>query len=540
MFSRSQTTFSLHVIDSRKRVRACVISKQREIKQKPCSSSSSSSSSFGNGVCLRAYAKAHANSIAGWQDYDFVAKKGERFRDFKDEANDDARVERELVFDREYEDFFFNDANEDHESKSNNRNRRISTKRTSAGRVRFSIAKEWFDWTFRASKISIPITMVSACVAAASINAARFTFLAKVYGVASALTTGGVLVSAFAIFASVVSGFFVCAQAFTNAAVSSSGYYTRQQQQQQQRRNATNRKREQQQYEQKSAPVMNNIDEMNMTYQTQREYEYEQQQQHQVRTRPVLERYDPPVVHPTRPPTSASRHAARESYDSWVPEIPVVDPRAQVPRPSDDYYSQQQQQQRFVAEERDPKQPEWDKNESWGSYKSPGQRRREMGYEFKGSAALKNFVDPRDQYERRVSSASPEADAVYAKQQRQRTQDVAAFTTKAELRAPRHNEFDYEPVDESERLLPRARARPKPGYIPTEVLIAMGGASLSNHIKTKFEDGSIREMRAERERSKQRPRASTASSDSPSIASTATNMFGEKVNLNDVLFRDSR
>jgi hypothetical protein len=75
--------------------------------------------------------------------------------------------------------------------------------------------------------------------------------------------------------------------------------------------------------------------------------------------------------------------------------------------------------------------------------------------------------------------------------------------------------------------------RPKPGYIPTEVLIAMGGASLSNHIKTKFEDGSVREMKKQREAFNNKKKEETHS------PSTATNMFGEKVN-SDQLRRHAR
>ena len=127
-------------------------------------------------------------------------------------------------------------------------------------------------------------------------------------------------------------------------------------------------------------------------------------------------------------------------------------------------------------------QPDWDKNESWGSYKSRANVVASWGYEFKGTDALKNYVDPHDQYERRVSNHSPEAEYIY-NQHNIRSND--------ELRAPRHDINNYtNTIPERDRLIPKPMERPKPGYIPTEVLIAMGGASLSSHIKTKVEDGA--------------------------------------------------
>ena len=157
-------------------------------------------------------------------------------------------------------------------------------------------------------------------------------------------------------------------------------------------------------------------------------------QQYQQR-RKAVERYEPPMVHPTRPPSSPSKRAAREAYDSWTPEIPIVDPRAHVPRPSDvDYYENSSSASRLGGS-----QPEWDRNESWGSYKSPGQRRREMGYEFKGTQALKNYVDPRDQYERRVSNRSPEAENVYNQHRRgskRKRRITSASTRRQQLHEP--------------------------------------------------------------------------------------------------------
>ena len=214
---------------------------------------------------------------------------------------------------------------------------------------------------------------------------------------------------------------------------------------------------------------------------------------------------------PHRPSAPRGRHTmlGRRKFLSSTRE-------RRIPRPSDvDYYSSSHR----TGGSKDT-QPDWDKNESWGSYKSPGQRRRELGYEFKGTDALKNYVDPRDQYERRVSNHSPEAEYIY-NQHNIRSND--------ELRAPRHDINNYtNTIPERDRLIPKPMERPKPGYIPTEVLIAMGGASLSSHIKTKVEDGSIREMRRQKKKSLTRKKESNA-----------TNMFGEKVNTNNMFRRGS-
>ena len=371
-----------------------------------------------------------------------------------------------------------------------------------------SAARDWFETCFGLLKMTVPLTAACACVAAASMDSARYTMSGQVYSLATGMTTGGVIISGFAVLASVISGFFVATSAFADFGGTSmssankrrkgkknNNAASRQQQQQQQQQNTMG-------YEQQGY--------VDPSYEQQK---YQQQQQ-QHRRQPV-ERYDPPIVYPTRPPSSPSKRAAREAYDAWTPEVPIVDPRAQIPRPSDvDYYSSS----RRTGGSKDT-QPDWDKNESWGSYKSPGQRRRELGYEFKGTDALKNYVDPRDQYERRVSNHSPEAEYIY-NQHNIRSND--------ELRAPRHDINNYtNTIPERDRLIPKPMERPKPGYIPTEVLIAMGGASLSSHIKTKVEDGSIREMRRQKEEFNKKKE------------SNATNMFGEKVNTNNMFRRGS-
>ncbi|CAL6408681.1 unnamed protein product [Bathycoccus prasinos] len=363
----------------------------------------------------------------------------------------------------------------------------ISPSSTSSSSSLSAAARDWFELCFAALKTTVPLTAICACVAAASMNSARYTMLSQVYQLATGMTTGGVILSGFAVFASVMSGFFVAASAFADFGGGDN---------------------EQQQSYQQQQPVQ--------------QYQQPQQQQR----RKAVERYEPPMVHPTRPPSSPSKRAAREAYDSWTPEIPIVDPRAHVPRPSDvDYYENSSSASRLGGS-----QPEWDRNESWGSYKSPGQRRREMGYEFKGTQALKNYVDPRDQYERRVSNRSPEAENVYNQHNRR-------GNANDELRAPRHDVNNYtNPIPERDRLIPKPMERPKPGYIPTEVLIAMGGASLSNHIKTKFEDGSVREMKKQREAFNNKKKQENET------PSTATNMFGEKVIIpnSDQLRRHAR
>ena len=445
------------------------------------------------------------------------------------------------------EDFFFADeataAQQKSSQQQQQQRRKNSAESSSVSMVSSSMsplasaAREWFEACFGLLKVTVPLTAMCACIAAASMHSARYTMLSQVYQLATGMTTAGVIISGFAVVASVISGFFVAASAFadlggtsgrSSAAArrkknknkkSANGFQQQQQQQQQQGYNSSNdifsSSYEQQSYQQQ--PV-------------QQHYQQPQQQQQQRQRRKPVERYEPPVIHPTRPPSSPSKRAARESYDSWTPEVPIVDPRAQVPRPSDvDYYSSSASAPRSQAFSQ---QPEWDRNESWGSYKSPGQRRREMGYEFKGTEALKNYVDPRDQYERRVSNSSPEAESVY--------NQYASRSNDDHLRAPRHDINNYtNPIPERDRLIPKPMARPKPGYIPTEVLIAMGGASLSTHIKNKFEDGSIREMRKQKEEFNKRKNVATANSKNNEPSSNATNMFGERVNPDD-MFRRAR
>jgi len=355
--------------------------------------------------------------------------------------------------------------------------------------------------------------------------------LSQVYQLATGMTTAGVILSGFAVFASVMSGFFVAASAFADFGGARTRSANANYAQRRKKKSTTKKKKNG-----GNAPPRQTQQNVVTNYEQQHHDEYiinsnEQQQSYQQQQpvqqyqqrRKAVERYEPPMVHPTRPPSSPSKRAAREAYDSWTPEIPIVDPRAHVPRPSDvDYYENSSSASRLGGS-----QPEWDRNESWGSYKSPGQRRREMGYEFKGTQALKNYVDPRDQYERRVSNRSPEAENVYNQHRR-------GINANDELRAPRHDVNNYtNPIPERDRLIPKPMERPKPGYIPTEVLIAMGGASLSNHIKTKFEDGSVREMKKQREAFNNKKKEETHS------PSTATNMFGEKVN-SDQLRRHAR
>jgi len=398
-----------------------------------------------------------------------------------------------------------------------------------------SAAREWFEACFGLLKVTVPLTAMCACIAAASMHSARYTMLSQVYQLATGMTTAGVIMSGFAVVASVISGFFVAASAFADLGGTSGGSSTAARRKKNKNKKSANGFQQQQQQGYNSSNDNFSSSYEPQSYQqqpVQQHYQQPQQQQQQRQRRKPVERYEPPVIHPTRPPSSPSKRAAREAYDSWTPEVPIVDPRAQVPRPSDvDYYSSSASAPRSQAFSQ---QPEWDRNESWGSYKSPGQRRREMGYEFKGTEALKNYVDPRDQYERRVSNSSPEAESVY--------NQYASRSNGDHLRAPRHDINNYtNPIPERDRLIPKPMERPKPGYIPTEVLIAMGGASLSTHIKNKFEDGSIREMRKQKEEFNKRKNAATANrknNEQPS-SSNATNMFGERVNPDD-MFRRAR
>lgn len=448
----------------------------------------------------------------------------------------------------EEEDFFFK--NTPREPQQHIRGRRNDGNDFYGGGIAISsssslsaAARDWFELCFAALKTIVPLTAICACVAAASMNSARYTMLSQVYQLATGMTTAGVILSGFAVFASVMSGFFVAASAFADfggaSTRSANANYARRKKKStiKKKKNGGNAPPRQNQqnvitnYEQHHDEYIINSNEQQQSYQQQQPVQQYQQPQQQQR-RKAVERYEPPMVHPTRPPSSPSKRAAREAYDSWTPEIPIVDPRAHVPRPSDvDYYENSSSAPRLGGgSQQSARQPEWDRNESWGSYKSPGQRRREMGYEFNGTQALKNYVDPRDQYERRVSNRSPEAENVYNQHRR-------GGNANDELRAPRHDVNNYtNPIPERDRLIPKPMERPKPGYIPTEVLIAMGGASLSNHIKTKFEDGSVREMK------KQREAFNNKKKEKETPPSTATNMFGEKVVIpnSDQLRRHAR
>jgi len=451
------------------------------------------------------------------------------------------------------EDFFFGDETTAAQQKSSQQQQQQQQQRrkNSAGSSSVSMvsssmsplasaAREWFEACFGLLKVTMPLTAMCACIAAASMHSARYTMLSQVYQLATGMTTAGVIMSGFAVVASVISGFFVAASAFADLGGTSGGSSAAARRKKNKNKKSANGFQQQQQQQQQQQEYNSSNDIFSSSYEqqsyqqqpVQQHYQQPQQQQQQRQRRKPVERYEPPVIHPTRPPSSPSKRAAREAYDSWTPEVPIVDPRAQVPRPSDvDYYSSSASAPRSQAFSQ---QPEWDRNESWGSYKSPGQRRREMGYEFKGTEALKNYVDPRDQYERRVSNSSPEAESVY--------NQYASRSNGDHLRAPRHDINNYtNPIPERDRLIPKPMERPKPGYIPTEVLIAMGGASLSTHIKNKFEDGSIREMRKQKEEFNKRKNAATANrknNEQPS-SSNATNMFGERVNPDD-MFRRAR
>ena len=61
--------------------------------------------------------------------------------------------------------------------------------------------------------MTVPLTVACACVAAASMDSARYTMSGQVYSLATGMTTGGVIISGFAVLASVISGFFVATSA---------------------------------------------------------------------------------------------------------------------------------------------------------------------------------------------------------------------------------------------------------------------------------------------------------------------------------------
>ena len=122
----------------------------------------------------------------------------------------------------EEEDFFFN--NTPREPQRHTRGRRndgnpdfygggiaISPSSTSSSSSFSAAARDWFELCFMALKTTVPLTAICACVAAASMNSARYTMLESSVSVGDGDDDGWGDTVRFAVFASVMSGFFVAA-----------------------------------------------------------------------------------------------------------------------------------------------------------------------------------------------------------------------------------------------------------------------------------------------------------------------------------------
>lgn len=182
--------------------------------------------------------------------------------------------------------------------------------------------------------------------------------------------------------------------------------------------------------------------------------------------------------------------ARADRFGNWQPVVPVVDPRA----PG-----------RWGGREGSPS---GDPN-AWGTHKTPADFRRERG------------VDERED-ENRGSIGPNEWQSRAAYRQAEGFNDpdlnggarasAAAVGGGAESHAEILKKFEPK-----ERLLPRARPKPQHTHIPTEMLIAMGGASLETHIGANGKD--ILKTTREKRSSSILSRASRGST-------TTVNLFG--------------
>lgn len=162
------------------------------------------------------------------------------------------------------------------------------------------------------------------------------------------------------------------------------------------------------------------------------------------------------------------------SFSDWTPEVPIVDPRApgkwggrQGVQGGDAY--------------------------AWGTHKTPADFRREMRDEVNRRQSPKTSRDD-DDYPSTGPSEWQSRAAYRAKDNGMMSSnagggDVGATPSRfgvAVVDDPRETLLKkFEP---RERLLPRTPPKPKHAHIPTEVLIAMGGASLETHIGRNAKD----------------------------------------------------
>lgn len=162
------------------------------------------------------------------------------------------------------------------------------------------------------------------------------------------------------------------------------------------------------------------------------------------------------------------------SFSDWTPEVPIVDPRApgkwggrQGVQGGDAY--------------------------AWGTHKTPADFRREMRDEENRRQSPKTSRDD-DDYPSTGPSEWRSRAAYRAKETGMMSSnagggDVGATPSRfgvAVVDDPR--EALLKKFEPRERLLPRTPPKPKHAHIPTEVLIAMGGASLETHIGRNAKD----------------------------------------------------
>lgn len=159
------------------------------------------------------------------------------------------------------------------------------------------------------------------------------------------------------------------------------------------------------------------------------------------------------------------------SFSDWTPEVPIVDPRApgkwggrQGVQGGDAY--------------------------AWGTHKTPADFRREMREEENRRQSPKTSRDD-DDYPSTGPSEWRSRAAYRAKENGMMSSnaDVGATPSRfgvAVVDDPR--EALLKKFEPRERLLPRTPPKPKHAHIPTEVLIAMGGASLETHIGRNAKD----------------------------------------------------
>lgn len=188
--------------------------------------------------------------------------------------------------------------------------------------------------------------------------------------------------------------------------------------------------------------------------------------------------------------TVVAGRGREEAYGDWRPEVPVVDPRA----PG-----------RWGGREGSPS----GNPHAWGTHKTPADFRRERGVsedENRGSIGP-NEWQSRAAYRQAEGFNDPDLNGGAR---------AAVATTTVGGANDAHAEIlkKFEP---KERLLPPTRAKPQHTHIPTEMLIAMGGASLETHIGANGKDI----LKTTREK-----RSSSILSHTSRGSTTTVNLFG--------------